>query len=39
MLWDYDFDIDILCLTPEELKEKQQQIGIIREAMKEGIEI
>jgi predicted nucleotidyltransferase len=37
LLWDYDYDIDILCLTPDELKKKQKQIGIIREAVNKGI--
>ncbi|MFH1637314.1 MAG: nucleotidyltransferase domain-containing protein [Candidatus Woesearchaeota archaeon] len=37
MLWDYDCDVDILCLTKEELKKKQGQISIISQAVKEGI--
>jgi len=37
--WNYPYDVDIICLTPKELKEKTKQIGIIRQAVKEGIEI
>lgn len=39
LLWDYNYDVDILCLTPEELAKKQKEIGIIQQALKEGIEI
>ena len=38
-MWDYAYDIDILCLTQKELAKKENQIGIIRQAVKEGIEI
>lgn len=37
LMWNHPYDIDILCLTPEELAKKQKQIGIIRQAVKEGI--
>jgi len=37
--WDYDYETDIICLTPEEFKKKRMQIGIIQNALKEGIEI
>lgn len=37
--WDYDYNTDIICLTPEELESKRRQIGIIKNALKEGIEI
>ncbi len=39
LLWDYSYDIDILCLTPEELEKKKKEIGIIQQAVKEGIVI
>ena len=39
LMWDYNYDVDIFCLTPEELKIKQKEIGIINQAVKEGIEI
>lgn len=38
-LWDYDFDLDILAYTPEEFEEKKKEIGIVSEAVKEGIEL
>ena len=31
--------IDLLCYTPEEFKKKKRQISIVREAVREGIEI
>lgn len=31
--------MDILCYTPEEFTEKKKQIGIVQEAVREGIEI
>tara|TARA_Y100000031_G_scaffold138380_1_gene164235 strand:+ start:260 stop:580 length:321 start_codon:yes stop_codon:yes gene_type:complete len=37
LMWDYPYDVDILCLTPEELAKKQKQAGIIQQAVKEGI--
>ncbi|OFV68421.1 MAG: nucleotidyltransferase [Candidatus Syntrophoarchaeum caldarius] len=38
-LWDYDFDLDILAYTPDEFEEKKKEIGIVSEAVKEGIEL
>ena len=40
----YDFwkekeDIEPLCYTPEEFERKKKQIGIVRQAVKEGINI
>lgn len=32
------FPMDLLCYTPEEFKEKSRQIGIVRKAVREGIE-
>ena len=37
--WHIDLPFEFICLTPEEFKEKSQQITIVREAVKEGIEI
>ena len=31
--------MDIICLTPKEFEEKKKQIGIVQEAVKEGIEV
>lgn len=31
--------MDIICYTPEEFEKKKKQIGIVQEAVKEGIEI
>lgn len=38
-LWDYDYDLDILAYTPEEYEEKKGKIGVVNEALKEGIEL
>jgi len=38
-LWDYDYDLDILAYTPKEFEEKRREIGVVHDAMKEGIEI
>jgi hypothetical protein len=38
-LWDYDFDLDILAYTPDEFEAKKKEIGIVSEAVKEGIEL
>jgi len=37
--WNSEHDTDIICLTPEELEKKKDQIGIIKTALKEGVEI
>ncbi len=38
--WDhYPLDIEPLCYTPEEFEEKKKQIGIVRQAVEEGIVI
>jgi len=39
LMWDYDYDIDIVCLTPGELSKRKKEIGIIGQALKEGIEV
>ena len=38
-LWDYSWDIEPLCYTPEEFNRKKKQRGIVSQAVKEGIEI
>jgi len=38
-LWDYDYDIDILPYTPKEFEQKKKEIGIVAEAINEGIEV
>ncbi len=37
--WDLDYPVDFLCYTPEEFAKKKKQIGIVQQAVKEGIEI
>lgn len=37
--WDESYDIEPLCYTFEEFEEKKKEIGIVSEAVKEGIEI
>ncbi len=37
--WDEHYDIEPLCYTPEEFEEKKKEIGIVSQAVKEGIEI
>lgn len=39
LMWDYKYDVDILCLTPNEFAKKKKEIGIVQQASKEGIEI
>jgi hypothetical protein len=37
--WNLDYPVDFLCLTPEEFNRRKKCIGLVREAVKEGIEI
>ncbi|ATZ60999.2 MAG: hypothetical protein DDT33_01410 [Firmicutes bacterium] len=37
--WDLGYPVDFLCYTPEEFEKKKKEITIVREAVKEGIEI
>ncbi len=37
--WDLGYPVDFLCYTPEEFEKKREQISIVQEAVKEGIEI
>ena len=39
LLWNLPYDVDIICLTPEEFKKKKKQIGIIKQAVEEGIRL
>ena len=39
LLWNSPYNVDIICLTPKELAIKRKQIGTIKTAMEEGIEI
>jgi len=39
VLWDGLITLEPLCYTPEEFEEKSKQIGIVQQAIKEGIEI
>jgi|SRR3989338_4566439 len=31
--------MDIICLTPKEFEDKKKEIGVVQEAVKEGIEV
>lgn len=35
----YPLEIEPLCYTPEEFKQKKKQIGLVQQAVKEGIEV
>ena len=37
--WNNKVDLEIICYTPEEFKRKKKQIGIVKTAVEEGIEI
>ena len=37
--WNEDLDLEVICYTPKEFEIKKNQIGIIRTAVKEGIEL
>ncbi|MBI1935870.1 nucleotidyltransferase domain-containing protein [Candidatus Woesearchaeota archaeon] len=37
--WDLDYPVDFLCYTPEEFNKLKNQISIVREAIRKGIEI
>jgi len=38
-LWDYDYDLDILGYTPEEFRRKEKEIGLVRQAINEGVKV
>lgn len=37
--WDEKQMLEPLCYIPEEFEKKQQQIGIVQQAVEEGIEV
>ena len=37
--WDEKEDLEVLCYTPEEFDRKRKQIGIVSQAVREGVEI
>lgn len=37
--WDKELDIETLCYTPDEFERKKKQLGIIKTAVNEGVEI
>lgn len=37
--WRLPVDLEILCYSPEELERKKKEIGLVREALKQGKEI
>ena len=37
--WNIDYPVDFLCYTPKEFNKLKKQVTIVREAIKEGIEI
>ena len=39
LLWESPYDIDIICLTPKEFTQRVRERGIMRQAVKEGIEL
>lgn len=39
LFWNLDQDVDILPYTPEEFEKKKHEIGIVTEALKEGIKL
>lgn len=39
LLWISPYEIDIICLTPKEFAQKIKEIGIMKQAAREGIEL
>ena len=37
--WNEDFPLEVICYTPEEFLRLKEKIGIVQEAVREGIEI
>jgi len=37
--WKEDVDLEVLCYTPDEFERKSRQLGIVGQAVKEGIAI
>jgi len=38
-LWNYDYDLDILGYTPEEFRRKEKEIGLVKQAINEGVKV
>ena len=38
-LWDIPLDIEPICLTPEELKRRSDELSIVGEAVRHGVEV
>lgn len=39
LAWDLSYPVDLLCYTPEEFHSLARRGGLVREALKEGIEV
>jgi len=39
LLWDLDLPVDFLCYTPAEFRALSRRPGIVREALREGLEV
>ena len=37
--WNLDYPVDFLCYTPQEFNKLKKQVSIVREAVREGVEI
>ncbi len=37
--WEGELPLEMLCYTPEEFERKRQMIGLVRDAVREGIEL
>ncbi len=37
--WDLDYPVDFLCYTPGEFEDRKRRIGLVAQAIKEGIAI
>ena len=38
-LWNYPYDLELFCYTPEEFEELKKRIGIVKTALKEGVRL
>lgn len=39
LLWESPLNLELLCYTPEEFERKRKEIGTVRQAVKEGVEV
>lgn len=37
--WDDELALEVLCYTPEEFEEKRKRIGLVQDAVREGVEV